>query len=235
MKAVGIIPARYGSTRFPGKPLAMIAGKTMIRRVYEQAIQALSDVCVATDDKRIMNEVRSWGGRVLMTSPTHKCGTDRCAEVAKQMSLGDDDIVINIQGDEPMMNPDFISLLVSVTKRYGNDEIVTLASDVIRRGDYTNPNRVKVIRDMRGCAEAFNRKKIQVYHKDNYIHIGIYAYRVKTLFELVALPPLPLKDYLEQIRWMYAGYKIRVLVVSYDGISVDTPEDLIKVNKYVSK
>lgn len=227
MKIVGIIPARYGSTRFPGKPLAMIEGKTMIQRVYEQAKKALNEVWVATDDERIYTHVLSFGGRVVMTSTTYRNGTERCAAVANAFlssTLSNNDIVVNIQGDEPLIAPQAIGDLIDAMK--DGVEIATLIG-----GEETssNPNHVKVlITPLSRNATLFSRTWIAGYV--NYRHIGVYAYRVETLLMLAQFSPHP--D-LEQLAWLEAGCKIKCVQTSYNSISVDTPEDLIAVEQHI--
>jgi len=233
MKVTGIIPSRYGSTRFPGKPLADIGGKTMIRRVYEQAKQAklLSDVIVATDDERIFNEVKSFDGKAVMTSPSHKNGTERCAEVASAI---DTDIVINIQGDEPFIEPSQIDLLADCFK-YDETQIATLIRKIDWDDELKNPSRIKVVLNKRNEAMYFSRSiipnPISKQHFDElefYLHIGIYGFRKSVLLELVKLPPTPLEgtESLEQLRWLENCYKIKCKETTHISLSVDTPEDI---------
>ena len=199
MKFLGIIPARYESTRFPGKPLVKIGGKTMIQRVYEQARKALDDVIVATDDERIMTEVNRFGGNAVMTSPDHRCGTDRCAEVIENFPDTNNLVVINIQGDEPFIDPDNISILMTELMLY--DEISTLVCDL----SYIYNNCVKVTRNG-DFAEKFSRNFIE--GSWNFKHIGIYGYTAAVLKSLAKLNQSENKYDLEQVRWMDAGYKI---------------------------
>jgi len=233
MKILGIIPARFASTRFSGKPLAMIKGKSMIQRVYEQASKSKSlfKVVVATDDKRIFNHVKSFGGEVMMTSAKHNCGTDRCAEVARKIKS---DIVINIQGDEPFINPKQIDLVAKcfVDKKV---QIATLAKKCDDEKELDSPNTIKVIFDRNKKAIYFSRHKIPfnrsnsqiIYHK----HIGIYAYRSDVLQKLTKLKPsgLDLSESLEQLRWLENGYSIHVNITTHETFSIDSPEDLKKV------
>ena len=220
MKFIGIIPARYGSTRFPGKPLVMIDGKTMIQRVYEQAKQALDNVWVATDDSRIMKEVEHFGGKVFETGEC-KNGTERCAIVARKLLLEADTVVINIQGDQPFIDPQAIGDLIDAFKE--NINIATLIAPE-DPAEIDNPNSVKVHINSIGDAVDFSRVHYSAYI--NYKHIGVYGYHVKTLLQLVELPP---NANLEQMAWLDAGYKIKCIYGRYEGISVDTPEDLLKI------
>lgn len=231
MNIIGIIPARYGSTRFPGKPLAIIDGKTMIQRVYEQAKKALKEVWVATDDHQIYNHVKAFGGTVVLTSETCRNGTERCAEVIlsnmENDDITEDTIVVNIQGDEPLIDPQAIGDLIDAMKE--GVEIVTLIAPPIQTSkEGKNPNIVKAIIGSGGYAMFFSREYL-LQHV-NFRHIGVYAYRVKTLLQLAELPPN--KD-LEQLAWLHAGFRIKCVSVSYTGISVDTPEDLIKVEQKI--
>ena len=234
----GIIPARYASTRFPGKPLADIHGKSMIRRVYEQAKKAssLSRVVVATDDERIQKEVVAFGGEVCMTSPVHPSGTDRCAEVVKNMKL-DCDAVINIQGDEPFINPSQIDLL-SACFRDARTQLATLIRRINSTEILFNPNSPKVIVDADGFAIYFSRQAIPfvrgareadwLKNHQFFQHIGIYGYRTDSLMEITKLPPSPLEksESLEQLRWIENGYRIKTAVTEFETLAVDTPDDL---------
>lgn len=233
MQITGIIPSRFGSTRFPGKPLVDIAGKTMIRRVYEQASKAksLSEVIVATDDERIFNEVKSFGGKVVMTSAVHKNGTERCAEVAAGLNA---DVIINIQGDEPFIEPAQIDLLASC---FENSE--TQIATLIRKQEWDdvlkNPARIKVVVNQNMEAQYFSRSIIPnpVLNDDPrifnfYLHTGIYGFRKNVLLDVVKLPPslLELAESLEQLRWLDHGYKIKCAITEHESKSIDTPEDL---------
>jgi len=239
MKILGVIPARYASTRFPGKPLVDINGKTMIRRVYEQAVIAnLNKVVVATDDERIASEVKSFGGEFILTSDQHQSGTDRCAEVAAKL-LGFD-IVVNIQGDEPFIDPEQISLLTSCFL----DEkvkLATLIKEIKENSELFNANIPKVVINNNQQAIYFSRNPIpfirnadQENWKNNhqfYKHIGIYAYKTATLLAITQLKPssLELAESLEQLRWIENGYQIQTKVTSIETIAIDTPEDLQKI------
>ena len=238
MKFIGIIPARYASTRFPGKPLAEICGKTIIRRVYEQACKALDTVVVATDDERIYNDVESFGGKVVMTRPDHKCGTDRCLEAYQGITTptwreqnDKDTVIINIQGDEPFIQPEQIEALMACFDRPDTD-IATLVQPFAEdKNAIENPNSPKVNWDVETQeAKMFSRKVIAASDGKYYKHIGIYAYRADVLSKITTLPqsPLEIAERLEQLRWLENGYKIRVGVTSQSTIGIDTPEDLEK-------
>jgi len=240
MKIIGIIPARYASTRFPGKPLVDIGGKTMIRRVYEQCKKAklLSEVIVATDDRRIFEEVKNFGGQVMMTSAKHQNGTERCAELAKKIET---DFVINIQGDEPFIHPAQIDLLAKcMTKSSTRANISTLITPTHLDKSLTNPARVKVAVNKHYEALYFSRSVIpHVRNKEAeantqfFQHIGIYGFKRETLSELVKLKPSPLElaESLEQLRWVENGYSIQCAVTKHMSQSVDAPADLKKLLK----
>ena len=240
MKFIGIIPARYGSTRFPGKPMADIFGKTVIRRVYEQASKALDTVVVATDDDRIYDAVEAFGGKVVMTRADHKCGTDRCLEAYMAVTTPTwreqndaDTVIINIQGDEPFIQPEQIEALMACFDKEGTD-IATLVrpyTDRDTRSELEDPNTPKVNWDT-ACGEArmFSRKVIAASDGKYYRHIGIYAYRADVLAQITQLPQssLEIEERLEQLRWLENGYTIRVGVTEIPTIGIDTPEDLEK-------
>ena len=231
ISAIGIIPARYASTRFPGKPLAMIHGKPMIQHVYERASQAdFQSVVVATDDDRIKDVVEGFGGKVVMTSPDHTTGTERCAE-AFELSDSNAQVIVNIQGDEPMVNPDHLNDLIACFK----DDFVDVATliselDVTQMGD---PNTVKVVQAKDGRVMYFSRSPIphdrdKKYQITPLKHLGVYAYRASVLERLIELPAshLEMVESLEQLRWLENGYSIQGVTVVDNGISVDTPQDL---------
>lgn len=241
-----IIPARYASTRFPGKPLASIGGRPMIQRVYEQASLSLENVYVATDDQRIFDAVVSFGGRAVMTSPEHQSGTDRCAEAVVKIALMDGtkpDVVVNIQGDEPFIRPEQIDLLVSCFK----DDSVEIATLVRKAGpgeDISNPNHPKVVLDLSGNAIYFSRSVIPFIRDADmtewtllhtyYKHVGLYAYRTETLARITLLSrsSLEIAESLEQNRWLENGYKIRTRVTKWDSVCIDTPGDLENAKKF---
>ncbi len=238
MKFIGIIPSRYGSTRFPGKPLADICGKTVVRRVYEQAAKALDTVVVATDDERIYDAVEAFGGKVVMTRPDHKCGTDRCLEAYQAITTpiwreqnDTDTVVINIQGDEPFIQPEQIETLMACFDR-PDTEIATLVrpfTDADSRADIENVNTPKVDWDrVSGEAKMFSRKEIAASDGKYYRHIGIYAFRADVLAQITQLEqsPLEIAERLEQLRWLENGYRIRIGVTEIPTIGIDTPEDL---------
>ncbi len=239
MRVLCVIPARYESTRLPGKPLADIAGKPMIQHVYEQAAKAKRPeaVIVATDSELVEEAVKKFGGKAVMTSPEHPSGTDRIAEVA--LMYPDIDVIINVQGDEPMIPPEIIDRLADAF-----EEEIDMATMkvVMKEEDYDNPAAVKVVTDENGYALYFSRSLIP--HPRNrpewlkiYKHVGIYAYRRSFLLKYAALSPTPLEQVegLEQLRVLENGYKIKVLESDFQGIGVDTPEDLKAVNKLMKK
>ena len=235
MKILGIIPARYGSTRFEGKPLALINGKMMIQRVYEQACKAdrLSGVVVATDDERIYNAVLGFGGKAVMTSTNHKSGTDRCREVVDKVGAGFE-AVINIQGDEPYINPLQINQIAELISDK-DTPIASLCKPVHDAEELASPNAVKVVFDKNGKALYFSRFAIPYLRnkveRTFYKHIGIYAYKTLTLREISALPQsgLELAESLEQLRWLENGYTVRMGVTEFERFSVDVPEDITKI------
>ncbi|MDF1673811.1 MAG: 3-deoxy-manno-octulosonate cytidylyltransferase [Vicingaceae bacterium] len=241
MNILGVIPSRYGSIRFPGKPLIDIDGKTMIQRVYEQAkkSESLSDVVVATDDERIFNEVKSFGGNVVMTSDSHESGTERCNEVLEK-STQRFDVVINIQGDEPFIDPEQINQLCACFDDEKTD-IATLIKEIKNNEELFNPNRPKVEVDSNSFAKMFSRETIPLLnniektewlkHQKYFKHIGLYGYKSETLKEICQLSPSPLEiiERLEQLRWLENNYKIKVAETSFEAIAIDTPEDLKKI------
>lgn len=235
MKILGIIPARYGSTRFEGKPLALINGKMMIQRVYEQSCKAdrLSEVVVATDDERIYNAVLGFGGKAVMTSTNHKSGTDRCCEVVDKVGSGFE-AVINIQGDEPYINPLQINQIAELISDK-DTPIASLCKPVHDAEELASPNAVKVVFDKNGKALYFSRFAIPYLRnkveRTFYKHIGIYAYKTLTLREISALPQsgLELAESLEQLRWLENGYTVRMGVTEFESFSVDVPEDITKI------
>lgn len=248
MKYIALIPARYASTRFPGKPLATIGGKPMIQRTFEAAARALGaeNVAVATDDSRIFDAVEAFGGRAVMTSPDHRSGTDRCRE-AYDIIGSDADVVINVQGDEPFLNPLQLKQLVSCFDSEGTD-IATLARSFDPEKSYealADPNTPKLVTDARGFALYFSRSVIPYVRGAEreewpacfpYLtHVGLYAFRAPVLREVSALPqsPLELAESLEQLRWLQAGYRIRVAVTDLPNIGIDTPADLAAAEKMI--
>ena len=237
MQIIGIIPARYASTRFPGKPLANILGKSMIQRVYEQCKKStnLDDVIVATDDNRIMDHVKKFGGKAIMTSSKHKSGTDRCNEVINCLKKKYD-IIINIQGDEPYINPKQIDELVSLFSET-KVQIGTLAKKITNTTEIKDVNTPKVLFHPKTYfAIDFNRK-INSNYTENKIfkHIGIYAYRKNIINEICLLDETTRekKEKLEQLRWLENGYKIKIGITTIEALSVDTPNDIKKIEKNI--
>ena len=227
-KVLAIIPARYASTRFPGKPLALIGGKPMIEHVWHgvNRVSAIDEVVVATDDDRIADEVEAFGGFALMTSPAHQSGTDRCGEVLRRMGDDEYDVVINVQGDEPRVAA---SQLESLIEAFSDPQvqIATLRKRISRPDERENPNVVKVDVGPDGFAIDFSRQPISEYK-----HVGIYAFRPEVLLQLVELPQSEreISERLEQLRWMDNGYRIAVCETNVENIGIDTPEDLEKLN-----
>ena len=242
MKILGIIPARFESSRFPGKPLIDIAGKSMIQRVYEQCQKSsrLDKVIVATDDQRILDHLKTFGGEGIMTSSIHASGTDRCGEIAEHFP--EFDILVNIQGDEPMIDPNQIDLLCSCYNDV-NTRIATLVKLIDTNEELLNENTPKVILNKNHQAVYFSRatipylrgKKIDNWLSEHafYKHIGIYAFRRQTLSEITKLPVsnLEIAEGLEQLRWIENGYTIQAAITDKESQAIDTPEDLIKVLK----
>ena len=248
MRALAIIPARYASTRFPAKPLVLLGGKPIIQWVYERVAQCVEYTYVATDDERIYNAVKGFGGEVVMTSSEHRCGTDRCCEVLEKLNL-DVDIVINIQGDEPFVDREHIELLKQGFESEETD-IVTLAipfSEVGGIEALENPNSPKVVIDPSGHALYFSRSVIPyirgversewLKHHTFYKHIGMYAFRPNVLRARTSLPQTPLEklEMLEQLRWLESGYKIKIGITDIETVGIDTPEDLVKAEEYIAR
>ena len=242
-KVVIVIPARYGSTRLPGKPLVSLAGKPMIQRVYERArmAQRASRVIVATDDERIVKAVEAFGGEARMTRPDHRTGTERVAEVAAHV---EGDVFVNVQGDEPLLDPVAIDTAVNALLEEPPPAIATVATPIKTPADIMDPNVVKTILDFDGNALYFSRapipwvrdtaSKIQVRHLK---HLGLYVFQREALLEYPTLPQGDLEriEQLEQLRWLENGWKIRVAEVEHDAISVDVPEDVARVEKLLQK
>ena len=236
MKVLCVIPARYASTRLPGKPLALIAGKPMIQHVYERACHAVlpQEVVVATDSKIVADAVKEFGGKVMMTSPDHPSGTDRLAEVA--LSYPDIDVIVNVQGDEPMILPEVIDRLAQAFADDNDLNMATLKT-LMGEEDYNNPNAVKVVTDQNGYALYFSRSLLP-YPRNRkadfkvYKHVGIYAYRRSFLLSYAAYEPTPLEQIegLEQLRVLENGQRIKVLESKFQGIGIDTQEDLDAIN-----
>ncbi len=234
MEIVGIIPSRYNSVRLPGKPLINILGKSMIQRVYEQCLKSnkLSDIVVATDDKRIYNHVLSFNGKVVMTAKTHKSGTERCNEAVKKLEKSYD-IIVNIQGDEPFIDPLQID---EVTQLFNNPniEIGTLAKKIEDIEIIKDENSPKAIFDDKGNAINFIRKIPIISNESTYYkHIGLYAYKSDVLQKICQLPPSKneLKEKLEQLRWLDNSFNIKVGITKYQSVSVDTTNDIKKIKE----
>ena len=243
MKVLGVIPARYSSSRFPGKPLIDLKGKSMIQRVYEGAKKSskIDKVIVATDDQRIVDEVNRFGGEVILTSVNHTTGTDRCGEVAKKYP--DFDVVINIQGDEPLVD---YRQLDSLIQAFENEyvTIATLGIKDVSLDDIQNSNRIKIVVNHENKALYFSRsavpnfanakgKPLEIYPFLR--HIGLYAFRTKTLFEIIDLEPTKLEtiESLEQLRWLYYGYSIQIVFTEIETPNIDVPEDVNKVLNFL--
>ncbi|ABB31511.1 3-deoxy-D-manno-octulosonate cytidylyltransferase [Geobacter metallireducens RCH3] len=251
MKITAIIPARYASTRFPGKALAEIIGKPMVQHVYERTAKAglVSEVIVATDDERVAEAVRAFGGRVEMTSATHETGTDRLAEVAARI---DADIIVNVQGDEPLIEPAMIDEAIAPLVADASIRMGTLKSRIKSLHDFLSPNVVKVVTDREGDALYFSRSPLPNFRdkwndlKDEafvtgrllcYKHVGLYVYRRDFLLAFARMAPTPLElaEKLEQLRVLENGFRIRVVETSFESIGVDTPSDLDKVVEKLSR
>lgn len=246
LKFIGIIPARYASTRFPGKPLAVLGGKTVIQRVYEQVSGVLDDAYVATDDERIEAAVRAFGGKVVMTSVHHKSGTDRCYEAYTKIG-GQYDVVVNVQGDEPFIQASQLNAVKACFDEPAT-QIATLVKPFTEESGLDaleNPNSPKVVVGKNRQALYFSRSVIPylrnvekqdwLKHHTYYKHIGLYAYRSEVLKEITALPqsPLELAESLEQLRWLENGYTIKVGVTDIETIGIDTPQDLERAETFL--
>ena len=236
-RIVAIIPARYASTRFPGKPLVDIAGKSMIRRVYERVSAAdVDEVWVATDDRRILDHVQSWGGRVMMTSTHHQSGTERCAEAVARLHP-QPDLVLNVQGDEPFIRKGHLSALIACFDD-PQVQIASLMKPIATQAELNSPHLPKVIVNRQRDALYFSRQAVPFVRDQPveewlsrhtfYKHIGLYAFRSAILEIIVKLPPTPLElaEKLEQLRWLEHGYRIRMAITDIEQFAIDTPEDL---------
>ena len=243
MKYIGIIPARYASTRSPGKPLAMLGGKTVIQRVYEQAMSVLPEAYVATDDERIFACVEAFGGRAVMTRADHKSGTDRIEEAAEKTGT-DADVIINIQGDEPFVQPSQIETLMHLFDD-PSTQIGTLGKPFESIEAVRNPNSPKIVVDRRGFALYFSRSVIPYVRgveAGDWLanfpflkHLGVYAYRREVLAEVTRLPQSALEkaESLEQLRWLENGYRIRVGLTDVETVGIDTPDDLARAETFL--
>lgn len=245
MKFIAIIPARYASTRFPGKPLAMLGGKPVIQRVYEQAIKVVPEAYVATDDDRIFQVVKDFGGRAIMTRNDHKSGTDRIEEACQKINT-DADVIINVQGDEPFIQPSQIETLCQLFDD-ASTQIGTLGKPFETMEAVENANSPKIVCDRRGFALYFSRSVIPhvrgkeqqewLQHYPYLKHLGLYAYRREVLHEITQLPqsPLELAESLEQLRWLENGYRIRVGITHVETVGIDTPDDLQRAEEFLAR
>lgn len=245
MNYTAIIPARYASTRFPGKPLALLGGKTVIERVYRQVSEVVEDVFVATDDERIFREVERFGGRAVMTSPNHRSGTDRIQEAVETIGT-QADVVINVQGDEPFIQA---SQIEELCRQFDNPttQIATLGKPFASMEAVENENSPKIILDNNGFALYFSRSVIPFVRgidRSRWLekfpflkHIGLYAYRREVLRKITQLPPSSLEqaESLEQLRWLQNGYRIRVGLTDVETIGIDTPDDLARAEEFLGK
>ncbi len=244
--AIAVIPSRYSSTRLPGKPLVSLAGKPMIQRVWERTKQAkrVRRVLIATDDERIMKAAASFGAEAVMTRSEHRSGTERVAEVAATIHGGDQEVFVNVQGDEPLVEPEAIDTLVEAIEAEEDVAVATLMVAIANPPDIMDPNIVKVVLDFDGNALYFSRAPIPwvrdrqgpVYGQ-HMKHLGLYAFRRSALLDFAILPVGALEriEQLEQLRWMENGYKIRVAETVHDSVSVDVPEDVARVEKLLGK
>lgn len=245
MKFTAVIPARYASTRFPGKPLAILGGKTVIQRVYEQAASVLSEVYVATDDERILSAMEAFGGRAVMTRADHKSGTDRIEEAVEKTGT-QADVIINVQGDEPFIQPSQIKTLMALFDD-PQTQIGTLGKRFDSMDAVSNPNSPKIVTDHRGFALYFSRSVIPFIRgveSDEWLsnypflkHLGVYAYRREVLAEITRLPQGQLEkaESLEQLRWLENGYRIRVGLTDVETVGIDTPADLERAEQFLAK
>ncbi len=245
MKFIAVIPARYASTRFPGKPLAVLGGKTVIQRVYEQAVSVLPEAYVATDDESIFQAVEAFGGRAVMTRTDHKSGTDRIEEAVEKIGT-DADVIINIQGDEPFVQASQINTLMQLFDST-ETQIGTLGKPFDNMEAVSNPNSPKIVTDRRGFALYFSRSVIPyvrgqeqatwLTHFPYLKHLGIYAYRREVLHEITQLPQSSLEkaESLEQLRWLENGYRIRVGITNVETVGIDTPEDLQRAEAFLAE
>jgi len=229
---VAVIPARYDSTRFPGKALADIGGKPMIEHVYRRAAEAelVDAVVVATDDRRILDAVEAFGGIARLTSGAHRTGTDRVAEIAADLPA---DIIVNVQGDEPLIDPAMISAVVTPFREDASVQMTTARRALTDPEDLLNPHVVKVVADGRGDALYFSRSAIPNGAGAAFVHVGLYAFRREFLLRFAALPQTPLEvaESLEQLRALEHGYRIRTVVTEHHSIGVDTPQDLERARR----
>jgi 3-deoxy-manno-octulosonate cytidylyltransferase (CMP-KDO synthetase) len=243
-KIIAFIPSRYESTRFPGKPLALIAGKPMIQHVYERTMSSVhvAEAFVATDDERIFQCVRGFGGKAVMTGPTHPSGTDRIAEAALKLGLKDEDLVVNVQGDQPTYDPSCLPDLLKPFQEGSDLPMSTLMVRIHEREEIENPNNVKVVTDRKGFALYFSRAPIPFHrdpgeNQDVYKHLGFYAYPVHFLKVFASLSPGPLEssEKLEPLRALEHGFKVKVEETRFDSIEVDTLRDITKAERMIGR
>ena len=244
MTFIGIIPARYASTRFPGKPLAMLGGKPVIQRVYEQVKSVLGQAWVATDDERILQAVEAFGGQAVMTRSDHESGTDRIEEAAQKIGTTAD-VIINVQGDEPFIQRSQLQTIIHLFDDPAT-QIGTIGKPFESMEQVLNPNSPKIVCDVRGYAMYFSRSVIPFVRgqeQDTWLthfpylkHLGLYAYRRSVLHEITQLPqsPLELAESLEQLRWLQNGYRIKVGLSDVETVGIDTPEDLARAEAFLS-
>ena len=244
--AIAIIPARYASTRLPGKPLVNLTGKSMIQRVWERTRSAkkISRVIIATDDERIIRAAAAFGAEAVMTRAEHRSGTERVAEVAATTARDDGEIYVNVQGDEPLVEPEAIDTLVEAMESDESVSVGTLMVPIAKPADIMDPNVVKVVLDFDSNALYFSRAPIPwvrdrdaPVHAQHMKHLGLYAFRRAALLDFATLPlgDLERVEQLEQLRWMENGYKIRVAETPHDSVSVDVPEDVARVDELIRK
>jgi 3-deoxy-manno-octulosonate cytidylyltransferase (CMP-KDO synthetase) len=244
--AIAVIPARYAATRLPGKPLVSLAGKPMIQRVWERAAQAsrISRVIIATDDERILKAAAGFGAEAVMTRSEHRSGTERVAEVAAHIGGGENDVFVNVQGDEPLVEPEAIDTLVEAVESDEGVSVATLMVPIAKPADIMDPNIVKVVLDFDDNALYFSRAPIpwvrdreSPVHAQHMKHLGLYAFRRAALVDFATLPVGDLEriEQLEQLRWMENGYKIRVAETHHDSVSVDVAEDVARVEQLLRK
>ncbi len=244
MRIITFIPSRYDASRFPGKPMASIAGMPMIGHVYRRAMSCpeVAEVCVVTDDERIYQCVEELGGKAIMTEKRHRTGTDRIVEASQKMNLNEDDLIVNVQGDQPLFHPSAISDLIAPMKEDPMIPMSTLKYRIRDEAEIENPNHVKVVTDSEGFALYFSRSPIPFFRDPKsmvvyYKHLGFYAYRNDFLLKFGTLPigELESSEKLEQLRALECGFKIRVVETAFDSISVDTPADIIKAEAIISE
>ena len=244
--AIAVIPARYSATRLPGKPLVSLAGKPMIQRVWERTREAkrISRTVIATDDERILQAAAGFGAEAVLTRSEHRSGTERVAEVAASRAMAGEDVFVNVQGDEPLIEPDAIDTLVETIESEDGISVATLMVPIAKPADIMDPNIAKVVLDFDGNALYFSRAPIPwvrdrntPVHAQHMKHLGLYAFRRAALLDFPTLPVGDLEriEQLEQLRWMENGYKIRVAETQHDSVSVDVPEDVTRIEQILRR